>query len=56
MMITEPLYQEYLTLLLDGNRVACSRMVQALIVEFSKSSRIMQESLTLSIQLDLQSS
>jgi len=31
MMITEPLYQEYLTLLLDGNRVACSRMVQALL-------------------------
>jgi methanogenic corrinoid protein MtbC1 len=30
-MITEPLYQEYLTLLLDGKRVACSRMVQALL-------------------------
>lgn len=30
-MITERLYQEYLTLLLDGKRVACSRMVQTLI-------------------------
>lgn len=30
-MITESLYQEYLTLLLGGKRVACGRMVQALI-------------------------
>ncbi len=30
-MITDSLYQEYLSLLLNGKRVACSRIVQALI-------------------------